>query len=73
VCSSDLPAFEGQAAALLGAIDYPNDRKTQCYCDAEATARMAALEAAGFTREAVLPRQIARGDVWLDVIVYSRG
>jgi hypothetical protein len=66
------PAFEAQAAGLLQALDYPTDRKTQCYCDAEATGRMAALEAAGFGREAVLPRQVARGDEWLDVMVYAR-
>lgn len=68
------PACEDRTATLLAAIEYPSGPKTQCYCDAEATARLAALEAVGFTREAVLPRQIARAEgEWLDVVVYSRG
>ncbi len=67
------PAFEAETTTLLASVAYAEDRKTQCYCDPEAAARMAALEAAGFTRETVLPRQIARGDEWLDVLVYSRG
>jgi len=66
------PHFEGEAAKLLAAIAWPTDRKVQCYCDAGAAGRMAALEASGFEEEAVLKRQILKGDEWLDVLVYAR-
>jgi GNAT superfamily N-acetyltransferase len=66
------PRSEADAAKLLGAITWPTDRKVQCYCDAEAAGRMAALQATGFEQEAVLKRQIQRGDEWLDVAVYAR-
>jgi GNAT superfamily N-acetyltransferase len=64
--------FEGEAAKLLGALDMPTGRKVQCYCDAEATVKMAALKASDFEPEAVLKRQIQRGDEWLDVVACAR-
>lgn len=66
------PSFTGDTEKLLRAVALPTDRKVQCYCDAEASEKMAALAAVGFEREAVLPRQIRRGDEWLDVVVYAR-
>jgi GNAT superfamily N-acetyltransferase len=66
------PNFTGDTAKLLRAVELPTDRKVQCYCDAEASGKMAALETLGFEREALLQRQVRRGDEWLDVAVYTR-
>lgn len=66
------PKFEDQAAELLSGLNFPTDCKIQCYCDALAHGKAAALEAAGFVQEAVLRRQIQKDNDWLDVLVYSR-
>lgn len=66
------PNFTGETERLLRAVGLPADRKVQSYCDAGAPEKMAALEAVGFEREAVLGRQIRRGDDWVDVTVYAR-
>lgn len=66
------PTFARKAYVLLQSLELPTDRKVQCYCDAEAKPKMAALQAAEFRREAVLKRQIQRGDEWLDVVIFAR-
>jgi predicted N-acetyltransferase YhbS len=66
------PNFEDEAERLLSSLILPTDRKLQAYADTEAETRCEALEAAGFEQEALLRRQIQRGEEWLDVAVYVR-
>jgi len=63
--------FARRGAQLLRALDLPTDRKVQCYCDAAAGPKMAALQGREFRREALLKEQIRRGDEWLDVVIYA--
>lgn len=61
----------GDLAALLNALPLPSG-KTQCYADPRDTAKIAALEQAGFHQAAVLPGQFCDGDSWRDAWLYTR-
>jgi GNAT superfamily N-acetyltransferase len=58
-------------AALLRALPVPAAR-TQCCADPRDAEKIAALEAVGFRREAVLPNQFRDGDVWRDAWLYGK-
>ncbi len=60
-----------ELVTLLHALPLPSG-KTQCYADPRDAAKLAALEEAGFRREAVLPGQFQEEDAWRDVWLYSR-
>jgi len=66
------PNFAAHTAPLLAALD-PPAAKVQAYADSASSTKIAALEACGFTREALFSKQIRRGQEWLDVWVYARG
>jgi len=59
-------------AALLRALPVPEGR-TQCHADPRDAAKIAALEAVGFRREAVLPNQFREGDTWRDAWLFGKG
>jgi len=63
--------FWGQAGKLLQAAGGPKG-KLQCYTDLGCEAKVSALEAAGFSREARLRRQLKVGDQTLDVASFTR-
>jgi len=63
--------FWGQAGKLLEAVEWPGT-KVQCYTDLGCPAKVEALVAAGFTREALLPGQLGRQGRLLDVAIYTR-
>ncbi|HIE52373.1 MAG TPA: GNAT family N-acetyltransferase [Armatimonadetes bacterium] len=65
------PHFAREATRLLKALSLP-EGKIQSYVEPAAEAVIAALEQAGFKREALLRRQVRREDQWLDVAVYAR-
>lgn len=65
------PNFAAHTASLIAALD-PPAAKVQAYADSASPAKIAALEACGFRREAVLSKQVRRGEDWLDVLVYAR-
>jgi hypothetical protein len=59
--------------ALIRALP-PQPGNIQCFTGAtqEDTAKIDALEQAGFARAAVLPDQFRQGDSWRDAWLYSR-
>jgi hypothetical protein len=57
-------------AALLRSLPLPSG-KTQCYADPRDAAKIAALEATGFHRAAILPDQFREGDDWRDAWLYD--
>ncbi len=66
------PNFVSHYGLLVNALELP-EGKVQCYVDARSPAeKTAALEHAGFKREAVLEDQFIYGSEWLDVYIYSR-
>lgn len=64
--------FWDQAGAMLAAVEWPQ-AKVQCYTDLGCEAKLAALRSAGFTREALLAKQLptAEGEV-LDVAIFTK-
>lgn len=66
------PNFISHYALLLNALELP-EGKIQCYVDAKSPGeKIAALQQAGFRREAVLKDQFTWGSEWFDVFIYSR-
>ena len=66
------PNFVSHHATLVNALDLPAG-KIQCYVDASSPGeKIAALQQAGFKREALLKNQFTWNDEWFDVFVYSR-
>ncbi len=63
------PAYAAHLPDLIAALP-PVDRKVQAYLPAAATARCAALAAAGFRAEGRFTAQLPNGG---DVVVYARG
>lgn len=60
-------------AALIGSLPAPEQtRKVVCHADPRDTAKIAALEQAGFTREAVLINQFREGNQWRDAYLYAQ-
>lgn len=57
--------------ALIEALPLPNT-PVQCYADPRDAAKIQALEAVGFRREAVLPQQFREKDQWRDAWLYVR-
>ncbi len=66
------PRFEAQAGKLLDALEWP-DAKVQCYAEADAAGKIAALESRGFEREAALKGQLRLRGETMDVLVFARG
>lgn len=65
--------FHDRVPALLEAVGLPAGRKVQAFCDGQAEAKMAGLEALGFAREGVFEAQIEdEKHRPLDVVVYGR-
>jgi GNAT superfamily N-acetyltransferase len=58
-------------AALLRSLPLP-DAPMQAYAEPRDTEKVAALEACGFQRTAVLPEQYRDGATWQDVWLYAR-
>jgi hypothetical protein len=74
VCVLDCFAHANHSAEigrLIEALPLPPG-KVQAYADANSTAKIAALRAAGFEEEARLGRQVAWGEECLDVLVMSK-
>ena len=66
------PNFISHHEVLLNALELPQG-KIQCYVDAKSPGeKIAALQQAGFKREALLKNQFAWGDKWFDVFIYSK-
>lgn len=66
------PNFLSDYEALLNSLELPVG-KIQCYVDASSPGeKIAALQQAGFKREAVLKDQFVWNGEWFDVFVYSR-
>lgn len=66
------PNFISRYEVLLNALELP-EGKTQCYVDARSPGeKIAALQQAGFKREALLKKQFMWGGEWFDVFIYSR-
>jgi hypothetical protein len=65
------PNYYDDAHALLGALELDRGAKVQCYVDSTQPEKAALLEHRGFRLEATLPRQVQRGDEWLDVSIYA--
>lgn len=66
------PNFISHYEVLLNALELPAG-KIQCYVDAKSPGeKIAALQQAGFKREALLKNQFAWGGEWFDVFIYSR-
>jgi len=66
------PNFLSHYDVLLNSLELPVG-KIQCYVDARSPGeKIAALQQAGFKREAVLKNQFIWGDEWFDVFIYSR-
>jgi len=66
------PAFAADSPRLLRAVPLPRRVKVQAYLDRPSASRVAALEAVGFRREAVLKAQLLRVGAPRDVLVLSR-
>jgi GNAT superfamily N-acetyltransferase len=66
-------SFHDRLGELLATVEFPAGHKVQAFCDAGAEAKMAALEAAGFSREGLFSRQMEDENHQLvDVVVYGR-
>jgi GNAT superfamily N-acetyltransferase len=65
------PNYYAAGAGLLTAMDFGLDDKVQAYCDSQQPEKVGMLESAGFSLEATLPRQVRRGEEWLDVMVFA--
>ncbi len=66
------PHFLSHYEALLNALELP-EGKIQCYVDARSPGeKIAALQQAGFKREALIANQFAWNGEWFDVFIYSR-
>lgn len=66
------PNFLSHYEILLNALELP-EGKIQCYVDARSPGgKIAALQQAGFKREALITNQFAWKDEWFDVFIYSR-
>ncbi len=63
--------FWEQAGTILGQIEWP-EAKVQCYTDLGCPAKVEALEAAGFTQEALLAKQLAWAGGLLDVAIFTK-
>lgn len=63
--------FWEQAGTILEQIEWP-EAKVQCYTDLGCPAKVEALEAAGFTQEALLAKQLAWAGGLLDVAIFTR-
>ena len=63
--------FWEQAGTILEQIEWP-EAKVQCYTDLGCPAKVEALEAAGFTQEALLAKQLAWEGGLLDVAIFTR-
>jgi hypothetical protein len=64
------PSVRAEALAeLIGALP---ERPMQGYAEPGDSVKIAALERAGFRREAVLPRQFRQEGVWQDLLLYAR-
>jgi len=63
--------FWDQAGKILDGVEWP-EAKVQCYTDLGCEGKVSALEAAGFTQEALLAKQLAWEGEMLDVAVFSR-
>src|SRR5581483_4827801 len=59
-------------AALLRSLPLP-ETPVQSYADPRDTQKIAALEACGFRRTAVLPAQFREGETWHDAWLYTTG
>ncbi len=67
------PNHYASASALLSDIDLHGMGRVLCYCDSTQPERGEILVERGFTLEATMPRQLRKGDEWLDVLVYGMG
>jgi len=66
------PNFLSHHELLLNAMELPGG-KIQCYVDAKSPGeKIAALQQAGFKREALLENQFSWNDEWFDVFIYSK-
>lgn len=66
------PNFIAHYEMLLNALKLP-EGKIQCYVDASSPGeKIAALQQAGFKREASLKNQFELGNKWFDVFMYSK-
>ncbi len=65
------PNYYAEASALLDALDLDRAAKVQCYVESTQPEKAELLEKRGFRLEAALPRQVQRGDEWLDVSIYA--
>ena len=66
------PNFISYYDVLLNALELP-EGKIQCYVDAKSPGeKIAALQQAGFKREALLKNQFSWDGQWFDVFIYSR-
>lgn len=66
------PNYYSDGAKLLSAMNFELGAKVQCYCDSQQPEKAEMLQEAGFTLEAKMPRQVRRGNEWLDLTIYSR-
>jgi hypothetical protein len=66
------PSYLAEGGRLLAALNLDLDAKLQAWCDSGQPEQAALLEAAGFSLEATLPRQVRRGDKWLELRLYAR-
>lgn len=58
-------------ASLIHSLP-PQPGKTVCFVEPQDATKITALEQNGFQREAVLPGQFREGELWHDVLLYSR-
>jgi len=66
------PNYYPEGERLPGALDLDCGGKVQAWCDSLQPEKARMLQAAGFRPEATLPRQVRRGEEWLDLTVYAR-
>lgn len=74
-CLLDLfvhPAFTAYWGPLLDSFSLPAERKVQCHVESGDTMKAAALQDAGFVREATLRKQFKAAGRLMDVEVYAR-
>lgn len=65
------PNFSAHTVELIESMRLP-PAKVQCYADSQSTAKMEALEKAGFEKEAVLEEQIRKDDMPMHVVIYCK-